>query len=71
MFKELTAEESLAAQKDALTRAVDVAKTLTDLDIKLDEKSPTGACCLYTIGVSSCTDAVSYTHLTLPTIYSV
>ncbi len=59
MIKELNDKESREAMKNAIESATEEAKALSEADLKLDDKAPTGACCLYTYGVSSCTGSIT------------
>jgi len=59
MIRELNDKESREAMKATIERATEEAKTLSEADLKLDEKAATGACCLYTYGVSSCTGGLT------------
>ena len=59
MVKDLSEKESREAMKNAIEKATEEARALSEADLKLDSKAPTGACCLYTFGVSSCTDGVT------------
>jgi hypothetical protein len=60
MIKTLTAEESLAAMKSTLERAEQELAALSQKELAANPAAPTGACCLYTYGVASCTGGVTY-----------
>ena len=59
MTQELNENASRTAMKKTIERAVEETKEFTETDLKLDERTPTGACYLYTYGVSSCTSGIT------------
>lgn len=59
-IKRLTEEESLAAMEMTVKRALDEVAMMTEAELKATPSATTGACCLYTFGVSSCTSSTTY-----------
>lgn len=54
----LTDAESKTAMKDAVKQAAEKASSLSAAELKT-EQAATGACCLYTYGVSNCTSGLT------------
>lgn len=59
MKRELTDTESREAMSQAIDHAIEEVKALAEAEIKLNATTPTGACCLYTFGVSACTESIT------------
>ena len=56
MLRDLSEDESRKAMREVVERATGEAKALSEEE----PAASTGACCLYTFGVSSCTSGLTY-----------
>ena len=60
MMRDLSEDESRKAMREVVERATEEAKALSEEETKLNAVAPTGACCLYTFGVSSCVSGLTF-----------
>jgi Ni,Fe-hydrogenase I small subunit len=59
--RELTHDESIEALRETVERAQSLAQEYSAEELANDAEMSTGACCLYTYGVSSCTSGITQT----------
>jgi|GEM_PF-6028484 len=60
-IKELSHEESVKALREAVENASSLASSITSEELAANPNTETGACCLYTYGVASCTGGITQT----------